>query len=64
LLPRQINQIIVILGPLWLLWVFSTRYSSEWTQADWAYISFFGLVVFFSAYSLIKEKKDEKKREE
>lgn len=58
MLPRQINLIIVILGSLWLLWVFSTRYSSEWTKADWAYISFFVLVVFFSAYSLIKEKKD------
>ncbi|AGL02443.1 hypothetical protein [Desulfoscipio gibsoniae] len=58
MLPRQINQIIVILGSLWLLWVFFTRYSSEWTKSDWAYISFFAIVVFFSAYSLIKEKKD------
>jgi len=62
LLPK-INQITVILGSLWLLWVFSTRYGSEWTEADWAYISFFGLVVIFSAYSLIKEKRI-KKREE
>jgi len=64
MLPKQINLIIVVLGSLWLLWVFSTRYSSEWTQSDWAYISFFGLVVAFSAYSLIKEKRIKKREEE
>lgn len=57
LLPRQINLILVVLGSLWLVWLFSTRYSSEWTTTDWVYIGFIGFVVFASAYGLIKENK-------
>lgn len=50
------RQFIVILGSFWLLWVFSTKYSPEWTASDWAYISFIGLSVLLSGYSLIKDK--------
>lgn len=57
MLPRQINLIFVVLGSLWLLWVFFTRYSSEWSTSDWVYIGFIGFVVIVSAYGLIKEKK-------
>lgn len=57
MLPRQIKLIFVILGSLWLVWLFSTRYSSEWTASDWVYIGFIGFIVIVSAYGLIKENK-------
>lgn len=47
---------IVIMGSLWLLWVLCTRYRSDWTALEWAFVGLIGFSVLSAGYSLIKEK--------